>query len=198
MTITHRVTGRAGSVDGQGKAPNFLNSYSPRLEPTPAGSPRSCSCTFLRGCTLQLALAFVHKAAAIQTQPKTVLSIRPRLTLLPLEAGILTVRYRYIQGLATRPARQRSARSSELCGISRKLQLMIGLYGTAHTDLVRMLPSAAVRLRGTVLQTEKRRPWLGGAHPPDYTTLGGGDLQMRIGKEQVLISSTETCEAHPC
>jgi hypothetical protein len=48
----------------------------------------ACSCTFLRGCTLQMALAFVHKAAAIQSRPKTVLSMRPRLTLLPLEAGI--------------------------------------------------------------------------------------------------------------
>lgn len=61
-----------------------------------------------------------------------------------------------------------------------------------------MLPSAAVRLGGTVLRTEKRRPWLGGVHAPDYTMLGGGALQMRIGREHALISSTETCEANPC
>lgn len=55
----------------------------------------------------------VHKAAAIQSQPKTVLSMRPRRTLSPLEAGVPTVRYRYLQGLAARAARQQF--SVELC-----------------------------------------------------------------------------------
>ena len=55
----------------------------------------ACSCTLLRGCTLQMARA-VHKAAATQSHPKTVLSMGQRRTLLPLQAGTVTVRYRDI------------------------------------------------------------------------------------------------------
>lgn len=80
-----------------------------------------------------------------------------------------------------------------MCSSSPKLQLDgLVLHCTAHTDLVRMLPSAVVRLGGTVLLTEEIRPWLRGVHAPDYTMLGGGVLQMRIGREHALISSAET------
>lgn len=101
-----------------------------------------------------MALAFVHKAAAIQSQPKMVLSMRPRLTLLPLEAGTLTVRYRYLQGWLHGLQDSNLQGAVKVFGILRKPQRVIGSYGsTTHAGLVRIMPSAVVRPRRTVLLT---------------------------------------------
>jgi len=106
LTISHRVTDLAASADSKGKTREFANSYSPRAEPAPAGSRHS----LLMHVSARMHAAdgprAVHKAAAIQSRPKTALSMRPRSALLPLEAEILTFRYRKPQGLATQAARQ--------------------------------------------------------------------------------------------
>lgn len=60
------------------------------------------------------------------------------------------------------------------------------------------MPPATCVPEGLLLLTGGKRPFLGGVHAPDSTMLKGGDVQMRIGREHVLISSTELCEAHPC
>ena len=109
-----------------------------------------------------MALAFVHKAAAIQSHPKTALSMRPRRTLLPLEAGILTVRYRYLQGLAT------SCKTVLQQGVVRWAVarcVRCTSYPRTLIDLVRRMPSAAVRLAlrlgGTVAAHGKKTPLAG-------------------------------------
>src|SRR5690242_694118 len=106
------------SADSQGKARKLSTSYSPRAEPALAGSRRSLLMHVAARMHAADGPRAVHKATATQSHPETVLSRRPLRTLLPLEAGVLTVRYRHQQGFTVRAARRTVLlRSSVLCAV---------------------------------------------------------------------------------
>lgn len=70
LTINHRVRDLAGSADSQGKARRLAESYSPKVSLLLREAAVACSCTFLRGCTLQVALALCTKLQRFNPTPK--------------------------------------------------------------------------------------------------------------------------------
>ena len=75
----------------KGETQALSSSYSLRAEPTSAGSRRSLFMHVAARMHAADGPGTVHKAAAIQSHPKSVISMRPRHTLLPPEAGMLIV-----------------------------------------------------------------------------------------------------------
>lgn len=95
-----------------------------------------------------MALAYVHKAAAIQSRPKTVLSMmlsdhasrycHLRRGFQPFDIAIYKVWLHYLQN-----STEQRSKSSEHSSVQ---QHLTGSYSTVRLDAVRMLPSAAARL----------------------------------------------------